>query len=97
MRLDVHILSSPQLNFQNAYAKLAGDVDLRLRGTLATPTLLGRVSIIEGSATIAGTRYDLQRGDITFTNPIRIQPSIDLNATAHVEDYDITLEPSWLT
>ncbi|MGA7858555.1 MAG: translocation/assembly module TamB domain-containing protein, partial [Terracidiphilus sp.] len=66
-------------------------VDLRLRGTLATPSLLGRISIIEGSATIAGTRYDLQRGDITFTNPIRIQPSIDLNATAHVEDYDITL------
>ena len=91
VRLDVHILSSPQLNFQNAYAKLAGDVDLRLRGTLATPTLLGRISIIEGSATIAGTRYDLQRGDITFTNPIRIQPSIDLNATSHVEDYDITL------
>jgi hypothetical protein len=33
VRLDVHIQSSPQLNFQNAYAKLAGDVDLRLRGT----------------------------------------------------------------
>ena len=41
VRLDVHILSSPQLNFQNAYAKLAGDVDLRLRGTLATPSLAG--------------------------------------------------------
>jgi translocation and assembly module TamB len=79
------------LNFQNAYAKLAGDVDLRLRGTLATPSLLGRVSITEGSATIAGTRYELQRGDITFTNPVRIEPSIDLNATARVEDYDITL------
>ncbi|HET7103212.1 MAG TPA: translocation/assembly module TamB domain-containing protein [Terracidiphilus sp.] len=89
--LDVHIQSSPQLNFQNAYAKLAGDVDLRLRGTVATPSLLGRVSIIEGSALIAGTRYDLQRGDISFTNPVRIQPSIDLNATAHVDDYDITL------
>jgi translocation and assembly module TamB len=91
VRLDVRIQSSPQLNFQNAYAKLAGDVDLRLRGTLATPSLLGRISIIEGSAVIAGTRYDLQRGDITFTNPVRIQPSIDLNATARVEDYDITL------
>ena len=51
-------LSSPQLNFQNAFAKLAGDVDLRLRGTLASPSLLGRVSITEGSAMIAGTRYD---------------------------------------
>jgi len=91
VRLDVRIRSSPQLNFQNAYAKLAGDVDLRLRGTIASPSLLGRVSITEGSATIAGTRYDLQRGDITFTNPVRIQPSIDLTATARVQDYDITL------
>ena len=91
IRLDVRIQSSPQLNFRNAYAKLAGDVDLRLRGTLATPSLLGRVSITEGSATIAGTRYELQRGEITFTNPVRIQPIIDLNATARVEDYDITL------
>jgi translocation and assembly module TamB len=91
IRLDVHVVSSPQLNFQNAYAKLAGDVDLRLRGTVASPSLLGRVSITEGSAMIAGTRYDLQRGDITFTNPVRIQPNIDLNATARVEDFDITL------
>ena len=91
VRLDVRIQSSPQLNFQNAYAKLAGDVDLRLRGTIASPSLLGQVAITEGSATIAGTRYELQRGEITFTNPVRIQPLIDLNATARVEDYDITL------
>ena len=91
IRFDVHVASSPQLNFQNAYAKLAGDVDLRLRGTVASPSLLGRVSITEGSAMIAGTRYDLQRGDVTFSNPVRIEPTIDLNATARVEDYDITL------
>jgi translocation and assembly module TamB len=91
VRLDVHLASSPQLSFQNAYAKLAGNVDLRLRGTVASPSLLGRVSVTEGSATIAGTRYELQRGDIFFTNPVRIQPNIDLNATARVEDYDITL------
>ncbi|MGD0347228.1 MAG: translocation/assembly module TamB domain-containing protein [Terracidiphilus sp.] len=91
VRLDVHIVSSPQLSFQNAFAKLAGNVDLRLRGTLASPSLLGRVSITEGSALIAGTRYDLERGDVTFTNPVRIEPIIDLSATAHVEDYDISL------
>jgi translocation and assembly module TamB len=91
IRLDVHVVSSPQLNFQNAFAKLAGNVDLRLRGTVASPSLLGRVSITEGSAIIAGTRYELQRGDIYFTNPVRIEPLVDINATAHVEDYDITL------
>jgi translocation and assembly module TamB len=91
VRLDVHVVSSPQLNFQNAFAKLAGDVDLRVRGTIASPSLLGRVNITQGSAMIAGTRYELQRGVISFTNPVRIEPVIDLTATAHVEDYDITL------
>ena len=91
LRLDVHISSSPQLSFQNAFAKLAGDVDLRVRGTLANPSVLGRISVTEGSATLAGTRYDLQRGQIDFTNPVRMDPIIDLNATAHVEDYDIAL------
>ena len=91
IRLDVHVVSSPQLNFQHAFAKLAGNVDLRLRGTVASPSLLGRVSITEGSAIIAGTRYDLQRGDIYFTNPVHIEPMVDITATARVEDYDITL------
>ena len=92
IRLNVHVMSSPQLNFQNAYAKLAGDVDLRLRGTIANPSLLGHVSITEGAATIAGTRYELERGEIAFTNPVRIEPNIDLTATARVSDYDITLD-----
>ena len=49
------------------------------------------MSFTEGNATIAGTKYELQRGDLLFTNPVRIQPTIDLNATARVDDYDITL------
>ncbi len=91
LRLDIHIVSAPQLDFQNSYAKLAGDVDLRVRGTLAQPSLLGHIAITEGNATFAGTKYELQRGDIYFTNPLRIEPLIDLTATARVEDYDITI------
>lgn len=91
VRLDIRISSAPALNFQNSFAKLAGDVDLRIRGTLATPSVLGRVTVTEGSAVFAGTQYQLQHGEIFFTNPVRIEPTIDLNAMARVEDYDITI------
>jgi translocation and assembly module TamB len=91
VRLDIHITSAPSLNFQNSFAKLAGDVDLRVRGTVATPSVLGRVNVSEGSANFAGTQYQLQHGDIFFTNPVRIDPTIDLDATARVENYDITI------
>lgn len=91
VRMDVHVTSAPQLDFQNSYAKLAGAVDLNLRGTLAVPSLLGRIQITDGSATFAGTHYQLQRGNIYFGNPVRIDPTIDLDATARVENYDITI------
>ena len=91
IRLDVHVTSAPQLDFQNSYAKLAGTVDLSIRGTAAVPSVLGRIEINEGSATFAGQKYQLQRGEIYFTNPVRIDPIIDLDATAQVENYDITV------
>lgn len=91
VRLDVHITSAPQLSLQNATFKLAGDVDLRVRGTVATPSVIGRITVTEGSAVFAGTQYQLQHGEIFFTNPVRIDPTIDLNATARVRDYDITI------
>ena len=91
VRLDVRVTSSPQLDFQNSYAKLAGSVDLSIRGTVAAPSILGRVQITDGSATFANTKYQLQRGDIYFTNPVRIDPTIDIDATAQVENYEVTV------
>jgi translocation and assembly module TamB len=91
VRLDIHVTSAPQLDFQNSYAHLAGDVDLRIRGTVANPAVLGRINITEGSATFAGVQYQLQRGDIFFSNPVRIEPIIDLDAAARVRDYDVVI------
>ncbi|WP_260706048.1 translocation/assembly module TamB domain-containing protein [Edaphobacter flagellatus] len=91
VRLDVRVTSAPQLDFQNSYAKLAGSVDLNIRGTIASPSILGRIQITDGSATFANTKYQLQRGDIYFTNPVRIDPTIDIDATAQVENYEVTV------
>ena len=91
IRLDVHVTSSPQLDFQNSYAKLAGTVDLSVRGTIAQPSILGSIRITDGSATFAGTKYELERGIIYFSNPVRIDPAIDLDVSTRVENYDITI------
>lgn len=91
VRLDVHVFSAPQLDFQNSYAQLAGSVDLRIRGTVAQPAILGRINITDGTANFAGTTYRLQHGQIFFTNPVTIQPFIDIDATTRVEEYDVTI------
>jgi translocation and assembly module TamB len=91
VRLDIHVFSAPQLDFQNSYAQLAGSVDLTIRGTVAQPAILGRINITDGTANFAGTTYRLQHGQIFFTNPVMIQPFIDIDATTRVEEYDVTI------
>ncbi len=91
LRLDVHVTSSPQLDFQNSFAQLAGSVDLHIRGTAAQPSILGSINITEGTATFSGTTYQLEHGDIYFTNPVRIEPTIDLDAVTRIEQYDVTI------
>ena len=91
LHLEIRILSTPELTVETSLAKLSGDVDLRLRGTAARPVLLGRINIAEGDIKVAGTKYHLERGDITFINPVRIDPVLDVEATTRVRDYDITI------
>ena len=91
LHLDVRIYSAPELTVQTSLAKLSGDVDLRLRGTAARPVLLGRVNVAEGDIKLGGTKYHLERGDISFLNPVRIDPVLDVEATTRVRDYDITI------
>ncbi len=91
IRLDVHIVTMSELQMQTAVIRLSGAADLRLRGTAAKSVLLGRADVLEGQAYFNGTKYRLERGDVTFTNPVTTVPVVDLQASTHVRDYDITL------
>ena len=91
LHLDVRVTSTPELQVQTSLAWLSGNLDLRLRGSAFRPVLLGRVNLLEGQVEFNGTKYRMERGDITFTNPVRIAPTIDVELSARVRDYDITL------
>jgi len=92
LKLDVHVVTTPELQMQSAIARLSGNADLRVRGTADRPAILGRVEVLEGEISFNGNKYRLERGDVTFANPAKTQPIIDLQATTRVRDYDITVQ-----
>src|SRR6202007_3478644 len=91
VKLDIHVVTAPELQMRTAIARLSGDADLRIRGSAGRPAVLGRVDILEGQATFHGTRFPLERGDITFANPVAIEPQMNLQATTHVRNYDLDI------
>ncbi len=96
IRLDLHLVTTPDLQMQTSVLRLRGDADLRVRGNAANPVLLGRADVFEGEAYFNGTKYRLERGGVTFGTPAASNaaasvPVVDFEATTHVRDYDITL------
>ncbi len=91
LHLDIHVRSAPEVTVQTSLAKLSGDADLRVKGTALNPVLLGRVNIAQGDLKINGQKYYLERGDLTFANPVRIDPILDVEAQTRVRDFDITI------
>jgi translocation and assembly module TamB len=80
IQLDVRIESGPSLQFQTSLTRdLEAEVDLRLRGNAARPTLIGEVSVNEGEVNVFGNKYTINRGEIRFTNPTRIEPVFDVD------------------
>ena len=93
MRLDLEMISAPDIRLETSAARnLQGDVELRIRGTVERPVLLGRIGIQEGELSFAGKRYTVSRGEVTFANPFRIEPVLNLSVQARVQQYDIAMD-----
>lgn len=54
--------------------------NIRLRGTVDAPAILGRADLIRGSYTFAGKRFDITRGRITFNGSSPPDPQLDIQA-----------------
>jgi len=80
MRLDIKIRTAPSASFVTAMAQnLQADADLTLRGTLASPGLIGRVNITEGELLFFGSQYRVSQGTVAFYNPARIEPVLNVD------------------
>jgi translocation and assembly module TamB len=85
------VQSATDLTLANNQISLCSGADLRINGNLANPIILGRITLNSGEAFFLGKRYEVADGTVAFNNPIRTQPSLDLNVTTQIEQYNITL------
>ena len=90
--LDVRIVSSSGLEVQNNVARLSASVDLVARGTLAEPSLVGQVTLVEGGRiTFRGVRYEIEAGTVLFAGGKDFAPIVDVRARAPLSGYDIVV------
>jgi translocation and assembly module TamB len=67
------------------------DIDLRLRGSPAQLSVEGRISVRQGQVQVFGNRYTITRGEITFLNPSRIEPVLDVDLETEARGITVTI------
>jgi translocation and assembly module TamB len=92
MNLDVRIQTAPDVALQTSVAKsIEGDASLTLRGTPTNPALLGRINITQGEMVFFSNRYSINQGSISFLNPARIDPVLNIDLETKTRGVDVIL------
>jgi translocation and assembly module TamB len=92
MRLDIRVRSSSALSVQADIAEnLSANADVRVRGTIAQPGVLGRITINEGRLVFFGSTYTVDTGTIAFYNPLQIDPVLDLSLETQAQGVNVVV------
>ncbi len=90
--LNISVVAPRAVRVRNNLANLAGSANLALRGSLANPVLFGEVTTDPGGTIdYNGSTYTLDRAIVTFANPTRIEPLLDVVARTKINEYQVTL------
>ncbi len=92
IQLNLRVFSGPDFELETSLVRnMEADLDLRLVGAAISPSLLGRMNISQGEVNFNGTRYTINRGEIAFVNPFRIEPVLDFELETRIRNIDIGL------
>ncbi len=92
LQFDIRVETAQSTEISTQLTKnIQADAELRLRGTPARPVLLGRASITQGEVQFFGTDYRINRGEVTFVNPVTIEPRVDLDLETRVRGIAVSI------
>jgi len=91
LAFDIEGQTKPGAQIQWTGAQVGIEANVRLRGTWDRPILLGNVHLLGGQMAFRGNKFDLTRGDINFANPFRLDPVLNVEATATIAQYQVTI------
>ena len=85
LQLDVRLVTDHTLEVETALTRnIQADADLRVRGTPDRPILLGHVTVNSGEIEFFGNKYSINRGEVSFNNPAKIEPVINMDLSTKV-------------
>jgi translocation and assembly module TamB len=92
MKLDISVVTVPGLRVVSTYAeRLTVISNLTVRGTAAQPGIIGHVEVTNGKLLFFGNEYTVNTGTVTFYDPTRVNPILNVSLQTTTQGVDVTL------
>jgi len=92
LQFDVRLLTQHTLEVETSLTRnIQADADLRVRGTPDRPILLGHVTVNSGQIEFFGNKYSINRGEISFNNPAKIEPILNMDLSTQVRGITVNI------
>jgi len=89
LEFDILMAGRNNIKIRNSLIRGNGEVDLALTGSTDFPVLSGSVSSRNGEVLISGREFNIVKAKIIFSNKVRIDPLIRLEAETFIKNYRI--------
>jgi autotransporter translocation and assembly factor TamB len=90
-QINVRFLGKEDILFESNLAKIPLDIDMLFRGTVNQPQVLGRIEARKGEVYFRKNVFKILHASADFTDPNRINPTLDVQAATRVREYQIQL------
>lgn len=89
--LNVKISGDKDILVDNNIAKTSLRVDLLLKGTIANPTIFGRIETDSGDVYFRNNEFEIVHASADFIDPDKVNPYFDITANTAVKGYHIRI------
>ena len=93
-KLNIRITSNKGIAIKNNIINTDFSAGLNLIGTVYYPILMGTAGAEKGEIYFRGTMFKLLHANLDFNNQYRINPSFDVAARTHINEYIIRMNAS---
>lgn len=97
IQFDIRIDSAQNLDVVTSLThNIQAEADLRLRGNVERPVVLGSLTVTEGEIDFFGNKYSINHGEVNFFNTAKVEPVVDMDLETRVRGItvDITFSGS---
>lgn len=89
--LNVRVQGADNVLINNNIARASLDVNMVLRGTVAAPVIVGRVTTKSGIVYFRNNEFRILGGSADFADPRRINPTMNIAAETTIQGYTIRM------